>query len=212
MIRVSSAGACLALVLCLSAHAAGADLVVAPTLAVAGRSQAEWSRAWWQWAGSFDDDESPVSDPTGEDCDLRQSGPVWFLAGTYGTGRTVRSCAVPQGKYLFFPLVNVVQTPWDDETTCAEVTSRARRAMEGANSFVVDIDGHRIPGLQKHRFATTACFDLGALSDDREPIFPSAANGYYVMLKPLAPGKHVLNFGAVAPGLAQAVTYTLWVK
>lgn len=212
MIRMSSAGACLALAFCLSAHAASTGLVVPPGTSVAGRSQVEWSRAWWQWAASFDDDESPVSDPTGEDCDLKQSGSVWFLAGTYGTGRTVRSCTVPQGKHLFFPLVNIVQPPWDDETTCADVTLRAKRAMDGANSFIVDLDGHRISGLEKHRFATTKCFDLGALTDDREPIFPSAANGYYVMLKPLTPGKHVLNFGAAAPGLVQAVTYTLFVK
>ena len=37
-----------------------------------------------------------------------QSGPVWFLADTYGTKRTIRTCTVPRGKHLFFPLINYV--------------------------------------------------------------------------------------------------------
>ena len=42
--------------------------------------------------------------------------------------------------------------------------------------------------------------------------FPSAANGYYVMLRPLDPGTHTLNFGGVLPGMMQAITYTLHVE
>src|SRR6185436_15739419 len=85
------------------------DAVVVPANApVFGKTQAEWSQAWWQWAGSFDHAESPVADRTGENCHLKQEGPVWFLAGTYGTRRTVRTCTVPQGKHLFFPLINYV--------------------------------------------------------------------------------------------------------
>lgn len=73
---------------------------LAPAEAVEGLSQTEWSRAWWQWAASFDRDNSPVGDRNGALCDRGQSGPVWFLAGTYGTQRTVRTCKIPQGKYL----------------------------------------------------------------------------------------------------------------
>lgn len=33
-----------------------------------------------------------------------QHGSVWFLAGVFNSGApTVRSCAVPKGKALFFP-------------------------------------------------------------------------------------------------------------
>ena len=53
---------------------------------------------------------------------------------------------------------------------------------------------------------------MGALAEPRVQMFPSAANGYYVMLRPLAPGKHVLNFGGMLPGMSQAVTYTLLVE
>lgn len=43
-------------------------------------------------------------------------------------------------------------------------------------------------------------------------VFPSAANGYYVMLAPLEPGTHTISFGGVLPGMAQAITYTVIVK
>ena len=45
-----------------------------------------------------------------------------------------------------------------------------------------------------------------------DPFFPSAGNGYYVMLKPLPPGTHEIEFGAVLPAVSQAITYRLKVR
>jgi hypothetical protein len=36
---------------------------------------------------------------------MGQDGPVWFLAGTPG-GPVTRDCTIPEGKQLYFPLVN----------------------------------------------------------------------------------------------------------
>lgn len=200
-----------------SASLASGSIAVAPDQAVAGLSQAEWSRAWWQWAGSFDVAESPVSDPTGTKCGLKQQGPVWFLAGTYGTKRTIRVCTLPHGKYVFFPLVNYVVMPSSEEratceSCCASKIRTAESVTDEASYLVVDLDGQRIAHLERYRQATKACFDMGALTDAHYRVFPSAANGYYVMLRPLTPGKHVLNFGGILPSISQAVTYTLMVK
>jgi hypothetical protein len=180
---------------------------------VAGLSQVEWSRAWWQWAGAFDYDESPVTDRTGELCASKQSGDVWFLAGTFGTKRTVRTCTVPRGKYLFFPLVNHVALPRGHApTSCLSLTSMVAAMTDEVSSLVLEVDGVRVDKLAEHRQATKQCFDLGALSEPKARVFPSAANGYYVMLRPLSPGKHTLNFGGALPGTLQAVTYTLYVE
>jgi hypothetical protein len=43
-------------------------------------------------------------------------------------------------------------------------------------------------------------------------VTPSAANGYYVMLKPLSRGTHTLNFGGILGDMSQAITYTLHVE
>ena len=196
--------------------AASADdsLAVPPGQSVAGLSQVEWSRAWWQWASSFDDSASPVADRSGERCQFKQSGSVWFLAGTYGSRRAIRTCTVPKEKYLFFPLINYVVYPRDPlyPPTCQAVTADAKRMTDGISSLILDINGTRIPGLEQRRFATTMCFNLAAQADPPDQVFPTAANGYYVMLKPLRPGKYEINFGGVLPSMAQAVTYRLTVE
>ena len=197
---------------CLSA-AATEPVLVPPEESVAGTSQSEWSRLWWQWAGSFEQSESPIADRTGEFCASKQSGDVWFLAGTYGTRRTVRTCSVPREKYLFFPLINYVVAPTaDGSTNCMSVMSTAARITEQVSSLLLEIDGVRHSDLVKHRQPTRGCFDLGALAEPKARIFPSAANGYYVMLRPLPPGKHTLNFGGALPNMLQGVTYTLVVE
>lgn len=188
-------------------------LIVPPNDRVAGMLQSEWSKVWWQWAGAFDRNESPVADLTGELCHLKQSGPVWFLAGTYSPKRTIRTCKVPRNKYLFFPLINyVVMRPPMREVTCQGVTSAARSVTDNVDALILEIDGVRADNLIAHRQATVGCFDMGAMTKEKYKIFPSAADGYYIMLRPLSPGKHVLNFGGVLPDFAQAITYTLYVE
>jgi hypothetical protein len=202
-------------VFALSCFSAGAaePLLVPAEESVGGMSQSEWSKLWWQWAGSFQRSESPIADRTGDLCASKQSGDVWFLAGTYGTKRTVRTCRVPAGKYLFFPLINyIVARNSDGSASCTAVMDSAARRTEEVSSLVLDIDGVTYPDLVKHRQATTECFDFGAKAVPQTRIFPSAANGYYVMLKPLSPGEHTLNFGGVLPSMLQAVTYTLIVE
>jgi len=88
----------------------------------------------------------------------------------------------------------------------------AKRITDEPSNLVLEIDGRRIDNLASYRQATAQCFDMGALAEPKYRVFPSAANGYYVMLHPLSPGKHVLNFGGMLPGMSQAVTYNLLVQ
>ena len=209
------AAACTTCFLLAFAAFAQTELLISPTEPVEGASQADWSRAWWQWAASFDHADSPIADRSGKNCHLKQSGAVWFLAGTYGTQRTIRTCTVPRGKYLFFPLINYVVTPRTADTCtscCAPYTEKAKAITDQPLSLILELDGRRIEDLAQHRQVTAECFDLGALAEPKHRVFPSAANGYYVMLKPLSPGKHVLNFGGMLPGFSQAITYTLLVE
>ncbi len=70
-----------------------------------GASYGTWGARWWSWAVSAPVGGNPIQDEDGSLCNLGQSGPVWFLAGNFG-GTTVRSCDVPAGKSIFFPIVN----------------------------------------------------------------------------------------------------------
>jgi hypothetical protein len=203
----------LTLMLCSTLAAAAERAALAPALippaqAIAGASQEEWSKRWWRWALSFDDDESPVADHDGRFCAEGQSGPVWFLAGTYGTARTIRSCRVPAGKALFFPLVNhLAYEPDDADESCASLKRRAARLTPAPDALLLEVNGRRYNGLQAHRQATRRCFHI---VDDDDTL--AAGNGFYVALGPLKKGRYTLNFGGILPALSQAVTYTLDVE
>ena len=204
--------AALALSVALTATAAESYLLE-PNVAVAGKTQEAWSRAWWEWAGSFEQRLSPIADATGERCGLKQGSKVWFLAGTYDTGRTIRTCTVPRGRHLFFPLVNYVVMPrGPSPVNCEQAALSAERLTDDPARLILEIDGQRYEDLAVHRLATPECFDIGARAEPPVRVYPTAANGYYVMLKPLPPGRHVINFGGILPSILQAVTYTLTVE
>src|SRR5437764_681920 len=82
-----------------------AGVPVAPAGAqLAGKSVAQWSEMWWQWLLAVPNIHDPGLDQTGEKCQYGQSGPVWFLAGSYGGGKVVRRCTIQEGKYVLFPV------------------------------------------------------------------------------------------------------------
>src|SRR5574341_1319356 len=58
--------------------------VLPPRATAYGMTYGEWSARWWQWGLGQPAATNPIDDPTGAFCDVGQSGPVWFLAGTFG--------------------------------------------------------------------------------------------------------------------------------
>ena len=70
-----------------------------------GLTYGDWTAKWWKWTISLPKNINPGGDTTGKDCALKQSGPVWFLAGTFG-GAAIRTCTIPAGKAIMLPLIN----------------------------------------------------------------------------------------------------------
>src|SRR5437764_1352063 len=101
-----------ALLLALPLYSVRADsnsnLVVQPGTAnaVSGNTYVGWSGLWWQFVSSIPATDNPLLDQTGADCTVGQSGSVWFLVGVSTSGRVTRTCTIPSGKILFFPVVN----------------------------------------------------------------------------------------------------------
>jgi hypothetical protein len=80
---------------------------VAPINSAAmGKTYAQWAAAWWQWALKAPLAINPEEDTTGQFAGVGQSGPVWFLGGTFGDlpSPVVRSFEVPAGKALMVPV------------------------------------------------------------------------------------------------------------
>jgi hypothetical protein len=193
-----------------AAEVSAISSVVAPSTTVSGRTQGEWSVAWWQWAYAFDEEDSPLADSVGDKCAAGQSGPIWFLAGVFGSRPVKRHCIVPAGKYLFFPIVNYSVIANARMSSCESVTATAKELIDGATNLTLIVDGEELRNLKPFRQVSPRCFNVGERANRN--YFPTAANGYFVMLKPLSPGKHTIKWGGEVSGrLRQAVVYELTV-
>jgi hypothetical protein len=188
----------------LAASGTEANPVVPPWQSVEGRTQMDWSRAWWQWASSFESDVSPLTDRTGSRCEAGQSGAVWFLAGSsYGSRRVERTCTVPAGRYLFFPLVNTIALDVND-IGCPYLLRHVEKQMSDPMALDVEVDGRKLPASAVRHLKSESCFKAGGEL--------AASDGYYVMLRPLPAGQHVIKFGGEVEASAQSVTYTITVR
>ncbi len=161
--------------------------------AVDSAGQARWSERWWQWVARFDAADVPYLDPDGRRCAQHQEqGAVWFLAGTDGNFDAVRSCKVPADRHLFVPLINWVVTagpPGDAAWSCEQKRAQAARFAEHVISGLVLLDGRPVGEFKRMRVASQDCFSgPGGVS--------GASDGYWLMLKPLPPGKHQLAIAA----------------
>lgn len=155
---------------------------------------------WWQWAMSTSEEDSPVADTSGTNCAVNQRGDTWFLAGGFGSSKIQRTCTVPSGKKLFFPLINMVYWPARGARTitCADTKASAALNNDTALDLFAELDGTPIRDLKRYRIASSECFDVFArMPAALHPYkaFPSATDGFWLLLNPLPPGRHTLKFG-----------------
>ena len=182
--------------------------------------------AWWQWAHALP--LAPYLDPDGRLCELGQSGSVWFLAGTDGSFDAKRECDVPAGKHLFVPIINIAQNlaisrhpmdPAGERASCEQLESGLHLKDEQLVDVTVLVDGVRVDDIRGHHVASDGCFPLYPdVVDDRRPVPMAASDGYWLLIKPLAAGRHTLTvdvhyqaFGGSEQGMIQNFEYVLWV-
>lgn len=204
----------------------------APMATIAGKDYTAWTVEWWKWSIAIPEAKNPVN---GGDCAEGQSGDVWFLAGTSGAPAT-RTCKIPAGKIVLFPLVNSICFPCHEKEGCgttkteSELTSCA--SLGTAKSLSASVDGVPLAGLSAHHFATKQFSFKGPASGGifgscTGPIATNtcgipegdrfgAADGYWVALEPLSKGTHTLKFKSAVTvdgsDFTQDLTYTLTIE
>lgn len=171
--------------------------VLPPNSCPHGLSYGEWGAYWWQWVLGIPWWENPLLDDTGALAGVGQSGPVWMLVGTLG-GPVERSCSVPTGKALFFPLVNFFDA--GDFATLEDTEAAADFWVSHTADLWCTVDGVPLRGLFRYRGAGEM---VGGLYLPEDNIFgapvgtysPAASDGYWLMLAPLPRGQHTIEFG-----------------
>ncbi len=190
--------------------------VLPPRARPFGLTYEQWSARWWQWAFSIPVDQNPFLDQTGENCAVGQSRRVWFLAGVLGGGSATRTCVVPVGTALFFPIINQVfiATEPGETEEFAHQRVRARIDQVNVSTLFAEVDGVPVTNLGSYR-AHSPTFPVTFPEDNLfgvpAGVYPIAASdGYWLMLGPLPPGTHTVHFGGVtASGNPIDITYTI---
>jgi hypothetical protein len=191
--------------------------IAPPNAKAYGKSYAEWSAAWWQWALSLPADQNPFFDGAvpleGEEGDEGgcaniangQEGPVWFLTGVFNaSGQAVRICDVPAGKALFFPLINTECSTIEAPPFYGEDEEALRACVRDIiiEDMFAEIDGVQIADLESY-FAESPLFTFSLPENDVLGLGPgegqSVSSGYFLMLPPLSAGEHVISFGGTYP-------------
>lgn len=169
-----------------------------------GVSYGEWTAKWWQWLLSTPQPNNPLTDTTGKNCGQNQNGPVWFIPGTEG-GAATRTCTIPAGKAILFPIINAECSFSERPTlkTESDLSQCAKSQNNPTTNLQASVDGVNLQQLDKYR-VTSPLFNL---TFPAKNIFGSpvgttqaVADGWYVFLQPLASGKHEVHFSGITPG------------
>lgn len=156
---------------------------------------------WWQWAFSIPANENPVADDTGKNCNKGDLGKLFFLAGTTG-GSAERDCTISHLQAVLFPVIN-------NECSLLEGNGPTIKDLKKCNNDIVGKVSHVEASLDgtnidlSHARVQSPPFKLNVIEDD---VFGlqgsgttiSVADGYWVLLRPLSVGDHLLHFkGAI---------------
>jgi hypothetical protein len=179
--------------------------------------------AQWQWALEKPIPKNPLlgSYSGGPKCAgtplSNTAGATWFLTGTLDGSPVTRTCTVPAGKNLFFPVLDVVIIKSEPHENEAQLSAQANNYMNkvlGAHDLTTfaTVDGQDV---QFSRIASP----LFTWTSPKNGLLPQGkyegvADGIWVSLPPLSPGKHTIHFGGSAPSVSvkQDNTYILTVQ
>lgn len=166
-----------------------------------GKPIQNWTAEWWQLMLSIPAADNPIVDHTGRNCAVGQRGPVWFLAGSPGTVET-RACSIPDGKALFFPIINLADINTTNQTA-KELRAELAPCMDRITTLSVEVDGKPLRNLNDSARVRSAVFEITVPHDgflDPGTYSPVVDDGFYVMLKPLSVGNHNLHLRGATDG------------
>jgi hypothetical protein len=218
-------------------------MVVAPAVSArspSGKSAdlAQLAAGWWKWAVKKPTQVSPLlndyswkGQPRGAaKCAGGSRLGVFNLAGEFAleenaggfVGEATRTCKIPAGKPIFFPVFNIICSPATGDPgvglrECA--TSFAEQYLAGSSYFATaDGEDVLIERVASGPFTITLP-NNNVLNANAPPgAYPAATDGLWVYLpEGLPKGEHVITFGGTFPvpgggTFTLDITYNIIVK
>src|SRR5215210_560826 len=217
-------------------------MVVAP--AVSARSSsgqsadpAQLAAGWWKWAVKKPTQVSPLlgdyswkGQPRGAaKCAGGSRLGVFNLAGEFAldenaggfVGEATRTCKVPAGKPIFFPVFNVICSPaTNDSGNLQECATNLTDQYLAGSSYFAMVDGEDVPIERVASGPFTITLPKSNVLNAKAPpgAYPAATDGLWVYLpEGLTKGKHMITFGGIFPipgdgTFTLDITYNIIVK
>jgi len=169
-----------------------------------GRSMEDWAEAWWRWTYAIPLALNP-NDTATADTGENQHGPVFFLATPPIDGRTFN---VPRHKAIGVLLSSLLNDyPCPDPTfqpapgqTLFEFLSLGAAQADNVAQIESSLDGVALTGLTSYHVTSHKLMyitgDLSLQTLDScitGASQPAVIEAYFMMIKPLRPGSHVLT-------------------
>ena len=175
-----------------------------------GSTLAELTTQFWRWLYSIPLGVNPVIDTSGVNCGINQEGDVWFLAGPAGT--FTETCTIPAGKLIVsgvneflddYPCPpSIPQQPAPGQSLENFLMNDAASVIDGVTHPAAQLDGRSLTvrRIKTRLFSFTAAASLAAF-DICVTGSPQLAvsDGYFVFIKPLPRGEHLLVLTSVNP-------------
>ncbi|HZN41829.1 MAG TPA: hypothetical protein VFD82_23695 [Planctomycetota bacterium] len=167
-----------------------------------GLDYAGWSAEWWTWNMEHPLFGHPSIDGVNFNVTSNQSGNVWFLAtpvqfGTATPTPLTRNITVPKGKALFVGTLTGEMSSLEGAATEAEQRDIANFQADRIVGLTCTLDGqtvnHAAYRFESPQFSFTAP-DPWIFSPAPGGTGTAVADGYYLFLRPLSVGQHVLHY------------------
>ncbi len=184
------------------------SVFVPPQARVHGHHQAKVLADWGTWVfGSPAESNPAISGTCQQDPHDRK---IWFLPVSTAPGDLTATCRVPEGAILLIsPGGYECSQAEGNGSTRTELRACAKAGFAGITAASVTVGGHTYDHLGRY-VKVSPVYQLPGPNLFGPDAGPSVTKGYFLFIKPLRPGHHVVESSiAFSDGFAGGITYDI---